>query len=45
MILINNLLELNILFVFNIYQDLRSEEKKLYKKNFNFISWNISNTK
>ena len=45
MILIKNLLELNILFVFNIYQDLRSEEKKLYKKNFNFISWIIGNTK
>ena len=45
MILTNNLLELNILFVFNFYQDLRSEEKILYKKNFTFISWIISNTK
>jgi hypothetical protein len=45
MILIKNLLELNILFVINIYQDLRSEKKKLYKKNFNFISWIIGNTK
>ena len=44
MILIKNLLELNILFVINIYQDLRSEKKKLYKKNFNFISWIIGNT-